>query len=100
VISNPADQMFHRHKQTHAERFDKEKLRAHFDIPEDFTVGAVWALGYLGDPEALSDFLKKIELTPRQRRPLSEMLFSSASTNPQPSSICDPMKLQRRGRFV
>lgn len=55
---------------------DKNKARANFQIPDDFEVGAVWALGYLGDPESLPEQLKERELEPRKRKPLSEFIFS------------------------
>src|ERR1700679_4061806 len=34
---------------------DKDKARTNFGIPEDFEVGAVGALGYLGAPEVLPE---------------------------------------------
>jgi nitroreductase len=57
--------------------FDKDKVRASLDIPEAFEIGVVWALGYLGDPSALPDPLKEMELAPRQRNPLSEFVFEA-----------------------
>ncbi|HWZ50078.1 MAG TPA: nitroreductase family protein [Granulicella sp.] len=56
---------------------DREKARAIFAIPEDYEVGAAWALGYLGDPEALPGELRARELAPRSRKPLSEFVFSA-----------------------
>jgi nitroreductase len=55
--------------------FDQDKARALFEIPEDFAVGAVWAIGYLGEVEALPEFMQKMETTPRTRRPLDEFVF-------------------------
>jgi nitroreductase len=57
--------------------FDRDKARASFGIPEDFEVGAVWALGYLGDPTVLPDPMKAMETAPRTRKPLSEFVFSA-----------------------
>jgi nitroreductase len=57
--------------------FDKDKARANFGIPEDFEIGAVWALGYLGDPETLSEKLKERELAPRTRKPLRDFVFAA-----------------------
>lgn len=37
--------------------FDREKARAHFNIPSDFEIGACWAIGYLGNPNTLSSSL-------------------------------------------
>jgi nitroreductase len=56
--------------------YDKDKARAHFDLPEDYETGAVWALGYLGDPETLPEHLKKMEVAPRERKPLEAFVFT------------------------
>ena len=56
--------------------YDKDKARAHFDLPEDYETGAVWALGYLGDPETLPEHLKKMELSLRERKPLEAFVFN------------------------
>lgn len=56
--------------------FDHEKARELFGIPEDYAMGAVTALGYLGDVDALPDHFKQQELEPRTRKPLSEMVFA------------------------
>jgi hypothetical protein len=56
--------------------FDHDKVRKAFKVPEDYDIGAVTALGYLGDPETLSDGPKAQEKSPRQRKPLHEFVFS------------------------
>ncbi|MBX6359597.1 nitroreductase family protein [Pseudacidobacterium ailaaui] len=56
--------------------FDHDKARKAFHIPEDYDMGAVTALGYLGDPESLPEQLKKNELSPRQRKDLSQFVFA------------------------
>jgi nitroreductase len=56
---------------------DRDKARAIFAVPEDFEVGAAWALGYLGAPEALTGELRARETAPRSRKPLSEFVFST-----------------------
>jgi nitroreductase len=56
--------------------FDKDKAREVFAIPADHLIGAVWAIGYLGDPETLEERVKAMELAPRTRRPLSEIVFA------------------------
>ena len=56
--------------------YDKDKARAYFDLPEDYETGAVWALGYLGDPETLPEHLKKMELSLRERKPLEAFVFN------------------------
>jgi nitroreductase len=55
--------------------FDKDKARAHFAIPDDFEIGAVWALGYLGDAESLPEPLKARELAGRTRKAMGEFVF-------------------------
>ena len=57
--------------------FDNEQMRASFAIPSDYELGAVTAIGYFGDPANLPDHLHKQEVSPRQRKPLEEFVFSS-----------------------
>jgi nitroreductase len=57
--------------------FDKDKMRSNLEIPEAFEIGAVWALGYLGDPDTLPVHLKEMELAPRTRNPLSDFVFEA-----------------------
>jgi len=58
--------------------FDKDVARKSFGIPEDFVIGAVIALGYQGDPAALSDpQMLKQETSPRTRKPLNEFVLSA-----------------------
>jgi nitroreductase len=56
--------------------FDREQARASFAIPSDYEIGAVTAIGYLGDPASLPEHLQKMEVSPRQRKPLEEFVFS------------------------
>jgi nitroreductase len=56
--------------------FDRDKVRAAFQVPEDYEIGAVTAMGYLGSVDALPDSLKAAETSPRARKPLSEFVFS------------------------
>ena len=57
--------------------FDSEQMRASFAIPSDYDMGAVTAIGYFGDPESLPEHLRKPEVSPRQRKPLEEFVFSA-----------------------
>ncbi len=58
--------------------FDQAAARAALAVPEDYVLGAVIALGYQGEPAALgADQLITMETTPRERKPLSEFVFSS-----------------------
>ena len=58
--------------------YDQAAARAAFDIPEDYTLGAVIALGYQGEPAALiNKQLRAQEIAPRERKPLSDFVFSA-----------------------
>jgi nitroreductase len=57
--------------------FDPEKARKAFGIPTEYTLGAVIALGYPGEPAALGDNgMVEQETKPRSRKPLDEIVFS------------------------
>ena len=56
--------------------FDHQKAKAAFHIPDDFETVAVTAVGYLGDPEALPEEMRKSEVAPRERKDLKEFVFS------------------------
>jgi len=58
--------------------YDHEAARKALEIPEDYALGSVIALGYQGDPATLaSEQLIEREIAPRARRALSEFVFSS-----------------------
>lgn len=57
--------------------FSHDKARAAFAIPSDFEIGAVTAVGYFGDPDTLPDQMRQQEVAPRQRKPLSEFVFTA-----------------------
>jgi nitroreductase len=57
--------------------FDKDKARASFGLPADYVPGTVWALGYLGDPATLPDQMQSMELAPRTRKSLEEIVFTA-----------------------
>ena len=56
--------------------FHPDKVRELYGVPEQFEPVAGIALGYPGDPESLSERLKKRELAPRERKPLAEFVFA------------------------
>jgi nitroreductase len=56
--------------------FDHEQVRSSFAIPADYEIGAVTAIGYLGHPASLPDHMRKMEESPRQRKPLEAFVFS------------------------
>jgi nitroreductase len=55
--------------------FDEEKTRLAFNIPKEFALMAMIAVGYQGEPEVLNDELKGLELAARARTPLGEHFF-------------------------
>ena len=58
--------------------FDVEAARTALAIPEDFILGAVIALGYQGEPTALTNpQMLAQETAPRQRKALSEIVLSA-----------------------
>ena len=56
--------------------FDHSKARKAFVVSADYDIGAVTALGYLGDPATLHDQLRTNELSPRQRKTVSEIVLA------------------------
>lgn len=58
--------------------FDEAAARQAFEIPDIYAIGAVIALGYQGEPAALTnEQMLAQEVAPRTRKPLSEFVFSS-----------------------
>jgi nitroreductase len=61
--------------------FNADAARKSFEIPEDYHIGAVIALGYQGEPAALPNpQLAEREVAPRERKPLNEFVFSAWDT--------------------
>jgi nitroreductase len=62
--------------------FDHDAARKAFEIPEDFVLGAVTALGYQGELSTLpTDHFREAEVTPRTRKSLSEFVLSAWGTS-------------------
>jgi nitroreductase len=58
--------------------YDQDVARKAFEIPEDYALGAVIAMGYQGEPTALgNDQMVAQETAPRSRKPLSEFVLSA-----------------------
>ncbi len=53
-----------------------DKAREVYQIPEHSEAWTAMAIGYRADPATLPDALKERDLTPRQRKPLSQFVFS------------------------
>jgi nitroreductase len=56
--------------------FHPEKVRELYGVPKEFEPVAMIALGYPGDPESLPERLKAREVAPRERKPLTEIVFA------------------------
>jgi len=56
--------------------FDATMARDVFAIPERWDPVAMIALGYPGHPDDLPEELRQKDLTPRQRKPISDFVFS------------------------
>jgi nitroreductase len=57
--------------------FDHAVARQLFHIPEDYHLGSVNAIGYLGEPADLKvEYQRKLEQGPRTRKQLSEVVFT------------------------
>jgi nitroreductase len=55
-----------------------DKVRETYAVPEDFDICTGIALGYQGEPELLPDDYAKREVLPRERKPLTEIVFTGA----------------------
>jgi nitroreductase len=62
--------------------FNVEMARDVFQIPPRHDPLTMIAIGYPGDPESLDEDLRKKDLAPRQRKPLSEFVFSGKFGHP------------------
>jgi nitroreductase len=56
--------------------FHQDKAVELFGIPDGWEPVSAMAIGYPGDPEALPEQLRKPELAPRTRKPLSEFVMA------------------------
>jgi len=54
--------------------FSVEKARENFNIPEEYAIISVAALGYPGDIAVLPDTIQERARKPRTRKPLRELL--------------------------
>jgi hypothetical protein len=55
--------------------FDFQKAREVFNVPEDYEVGIMIAIGYQDTYHVLPDRLKEKAFIPRTRKPLSKIAF-------------------------
>ncbi len=64
--------------------FDIEKARREFSIPEGYEPAAAMALGYLGDGADLPEKLRGRSPSARNRKPISEFVFTGSWGNTSP----------------
>jgi nitroreductase len=62
--------------------FDADKARTVLNVPDDFEVMAVYAIGYHGDKSQLPEQMQTMEV-PSGRRPLQESIFEGGFNRPQ-----------------
>ena len=55
--------------------FNREKAKKLLDIPEDYQIGIMIAIGYQDTHELLPEKYKEKSLLPRERKPLSDIVF-------------------------
>lgn len=56
--------------------FNPDQLHSDLQAPDDFEAVAAWALGHLGNPVDLPDKFRPMELSPRSRKSIDEVVFS------------------------
>ncbi len=61
-----------------------DKAREVYQIPEYSEAWTALAIGYKADPAKLPDALKERDLAPRQRKPLTEFVFTGKGGQPSP----------------
>lgn len=62
--------------------FHPEMVRERYAVPDGYEAVAAIAVGYPGDPAALSDSLRQRELAPRVRKPIEDFVFRSRFGGP------------------
>lgn len=62
--------------------FDGGKANQAFNIPEQYQMMSVLAVGYAADVNSLPEELKERELAPRKRRALSELFYDGVWNQP------------------
>ncbi|MGE0770081.1 MAG: nitroreductase family protein [Cyclobacteriaceae bacterium] len=58
--------------------FDGEKARVDLNVPDEYELGVIMAIGYPGDPDQLPENLKARELAPRQRTDIEQFVFNKS----------------------
>ena len=55
--------------------FDRDKARRVFNVPDDYEIGIMIAIGYQDSHDILPERYKEKAFSPRERKPLSEIAF-------------------------
>ncbi len=61
-----------------------DKAREVYQIPEHYEAWTAMAIGYKADPSKLPDALRERDLAPRQRKPVSQFVFTGKWGQPSP----------------
>ena len=64
--------------------FDAEEARQLLKVPEGYEPAAMMAVGYLGDPEPVTELLRHHDRPPRARTPLDSLAFEGIWGEPWP----------------
>ncbi len=62
--------------------FDRGKAVLDLKVPHDYDLGALLAVGYVAPPDQLSDKLRQMEVSKRQRKPLEQIAFGAGWETP------------------
>jgi nitroreductase len=62
--------------------FNFEIIKYNFNVPEEFYIVSMIAVGYLGKPDVLDDDLKEREMADRSRKDFKEIFFAGNFGNP------------------
>ncbi len=62
--------------------FDRERAQTELGIPEEFEPVTALAIGYAGSPDLLPEPYKERESSPRQRKPLNDIVFGGRWDEP------------------
>ncbi len=62
--------------------FDSDKSRAEFNIPAQYELMSMMAVGFTLDPDDLPEDLKEREMADRKRKPLGELFFNGGWDKP------------------
>ncbi len=55
-----------------------DKVRETYKVPADFDICTGFSIGYQGEPEVLPDDYAKREVLPRDRKPVTDLVFTGA----------------------